>query len=134
VLVGDRAFGPYAHLALCLRRGIHGLFRAHQRQIIDFRPGRPHVPPGTSVKGKAGWPRSRWLKRLGKHDQVVEDFKPEERREWLTAEQYAALPESIVVRELRYQVRQPGYRTRVVTLVTTLLDAEAYPAAELARL
>ncbi len=134
VLVGDRAFGSYAHLALCLRRGLHGLFRAHQRQIIDFTPGRPHVPPGTSVKGKAGWPRSRWLKRLGPHDQLVEYFKPKERPDWLTQEQYAALPDAIVVRELRYQVTQPGYRTHEVTLVTTLLDPEAYPAEELAQL
>jgi hypothetical protein len=134
VLVGDRAFGSYAHLALCQQRGLHGLFRAHQRQIVSFRPGRAHVPPGTSPKGQAGQPRSRWLKRLGRRDQLVEYFKPKERPDWLTAEQYAALPESIVVRELRYEVSRPGYRTRVVTLVTTLLDAEAYPAAELARL
>lgn len=134
VLVGDRAFASFAHLALCLRRGIHGLFRAHQRQIIDFRLGRPHLPPGTSAQGQAGRPRSRWLKRLGLRDQLVEYYKPKERPDWMTAEDYAALPESIVVRELRYEVRQPGYRTRVVTLVTTLLDPEAYPAAELARL
>src|SRR5262249_32382364 len=61
-------------------------------------------------------------------------FKPKERPTWLTAEQYAALPDALVVRELRYQVRRPGCRARVVTLVTTLLDPEADPAAELARL
>jgi Transposase DDE domain len=134
VLVGDRAFASFAHLALCLRQGLHGLFRAHQRQIIDFRIGRPHLPPGTSAKGQAGKPRSRWLKWLGRRDQLVEYYKPKERPDWLTAEQYAALPESIVVRELRYEVRRPGYRTRAVTLVTTLLDPKAYPAAALARL
>jgi hypothetical protein len=134
VLVGDRAFASFAHLALCRQRGLHGLFRAHQRQIIDFRPGRGHLPPGASTKGQAGKPRSRWLKRLGRHDQLVEYYKPKERPDWITAEQYAALPESVVVRELRYQVRVPGYRTRLVTLVTTLLDAAAYPAEELARL
>lgn len=134
VLVGDRAFASFAHLALCLRQGIHGLFRAHQRQIIDFRPHRPHLPPRTSAKGQAGKPRSRWLKRLGPCDQLVEYYKPKERPEWMTVEDYASLPESIVVRELRYEVRRPGYRTRTVTLVTTLLDPRAYPTAELARL
>jgi hypothetical protein len=126
VLVGDRAFASYAHLALCQQRGVHGLFRAHQRQLIDFRPARPH--------GGKGQPKSRWLRRLGRHDQLVEYVKPKERPEWLTAEQYAALPETLVVRELRYHVKRPGYRTRVVTLVTTLLDPLAYPAKELARL
>jgi len=132
VLAGDRAFGSYAHLALCHHNGMKGLFRAHQKMIIDFRPGRPHVVPGH--KAVKGLPRSRWLKRLGVQDQWVEYHKPAEGPEWLTAQQYDALPEKLIVRELRYVVECPGYRTREVTLVTTLLDPEKYPAAELARL
>jgi hypothetical protein len=53
---------------------------------------------------------------------------------WMTAEQFAGLPETIPVRELRYRVSQRGFRTRSVTLVTTLLDAEAYPLEALAGL
>lgn len=134
VLVGDRAFGSYAHLALCRQRGVHGVFRAHQKQIVDFRPHRRHATPQSRKAGQTGLPSSRWLKRLGKHDQLVEYVKPKERPSWLTAEQYAALPETLVVREVRYTVTGRGRRTRVVTLVTTLLDPEKYPARELARL
>ena len=47
---------------------------------------------------------------------------------------YAALPASLVLRELRYRIEQPGCRTREVILVTTLIDAELYPASELAGL
>jgi hypothetical protein len=131
VLVGDRAFASYAHLALCLGRRVHGVFRAHQKQTIDFRAHRP-----MARKGDKGKPHSRWLKRLGKHDQLVEYFKPKEsnRPAWMTAEEYAQLPDSIVVREIRYAIHEPGRRTRVVTLVTTLLDPERYPAQEVARL
>jgi Transposase DDE domain len=131
VVVGDRAFASYAHLALCLGRGVHGVFRAHQKQIIDFRPHRR-----MAQKGDKGKPHSRWVKRLGKHDQLVEYFKPKDRYRptWMTAEQYAQLPDTILVRELRYTIREPGRRTRVVTLVTTLLDPERYPAKELAKL
>ena len=39
-----------------------------------------------------------------------------------------------MVRELRYRVSPRGFRTRSVTLVTTLLDAEAYPLEALAEL
>jgi hypothetical protein len=134
VLLGDRAFCSFAHLALCRRRGLHGVFRAHQRQIISFTPGRRHVGPGKVRPQDKGLPRSRWLKRLGKHDQLVEYFKPKERPQWMTAQEYAALPESLVVREVRFQVRIPGYRTREVTLVTTLTDAKRYSARALARL
>jgi hypothetical protein len=134
VLLGDRAFGTYAHLALCLRRGLHGVFRAHQKQIIDFRPHRRHVSRQHQKKGQTGQPSSRWLRRLGKHDQLVEYFKPEKRPAWMSEADFAQLPASIVVRELRYRIKQRGCRTRVVTLVTTLLDPEAYSAKELARL
>ena len=134
VLVGDRAFGSYAHLALCLRRGLHGLFRAHQKQVIDFRPHRRHATAQSRAAGETGLPTSRWLRRLGKHDQLVEYVRPKKRPAWLTPEQYAQLPASIVVREVRYRIKERGRRTRVVTLVTTLLDPGHYPAKELAKL
>jgi hypothetical protein len=132
LLVGDRAFCSFAHLALARSRRLHGLFRAHQKQIIDFRPRRPHLGPGQ--KGPAGRPRSRWLKRLGKDDQLVEYFKPQKRPSWMSAEEYARLPASLVVREVRVKVAVPGQRTQVVTLVTTLLDPKRYPARSLAKL
>jgi hypothetical protein len=44
------------------------------------------------------------------------------------------LPQTIVVREVRFQVTPPGFRTQSVTLVTTLLDASTYPAWALAAL
>jgi hypothetical protein len=46
----------------------------------------------------------------------------------------ASLPEELVLREIKCRTREPGCRVREVTLVTTLLDAECSPAAEIARL
>ncbi len=46
----------------------------------------------------------------------------------------AALPDSLIVRKLRYQVGRPGFRTRKVTLATTLLDADLYPLETLAEI
>ncbi len=67
-------------------------------------------------------------------DQVVEWFKPVEPPEWMTAEEYAALPATSTVRELRYEVGRPGFRTRTITLVTTLIDPDLYPKEALAEL
>ena len=134
LLLGDRAFCSYAHLALLRQRKLHGLFRAHQKLLINFRPHRRHTHPKRAGKEPAGLPRSRWLKRLGKHDQLVEYFKPKERPVWMTAAEYAQLPESLVVREARFRVREPGRRVRAVTLVTTLLDPRRYSARALAKL
>ena len=52
----------------------------------------------------------------------------------MTPAQHAALPADVVVRELRYRVQTPGFRTRQVTLATTLLDPDRYPAAALPEL
>jgi hypothetical protein len=46
LLVGDRAFGSFAHFALLVGRHLHALFRAHQRQVISFVENRPHHEPG----------------------------------------------------------------------------------------
>src|SRR5262249_24710345 len=133
ILVADRGFGSFAHLAMLISRGIHAVFRLHQKQIVDFTPGRGHARPGQKRVPK-GMPRSRWIRACRTMDQVVEYFKPAERPAWMSATDYAALPDSIMVRELRYRIDVPGFRTREVTLVTTLIDAESYPADALAEL
>src|SRR5262245_39838387 len=38
VLVGDRGFCSFAHLALLARRGVHAVVRMHQTQVVDFTP------------------------------------------------------------------------------------------------
>jgi len=133
LLVSDRGLCSFAHLALLFQRGVHGLLRMHQRTIVDFTPGRAHVMPDQCTKKAAkGKPRSRWIKSLGKTDQIVEWFKPVDKPAWMSAEQYAALPTSIILRELRYTIHEKGFRPDETTLVTTLLDAERYPISELA--
>jgi hypothetical protein len=132
LLVGDRGFCSYVHLAMLHLRGVAGLFRMHQRQIVDFRPGRGRP----RRKGRRGRPRSRVVRRLGKHDQVVEWVKPERRPKWMAmlAGRFDALPARLHVRELRYHLKGRGRRTRVVTIATTLLDPGLYPKGEVAQL
>jgi Transposase DDE domain len=133
VLVADRAACSFVHLVKLVLGGIHAVFRMHQSQIVNFTPNRPHTS-NKRKHAKKGVPRSRWLKSLGVLDQLVEWSKPEDRPEWMTEEEFEALPETLVVRELRYNVGPRGFRTRTVTLVTTLLDCELYSLEELAKL
>src|SRR5262249_32899902 len=134
ILVGDRAFCSFVHLALLAARGIFGFFRVHQRQIVDFRPHRRIASKPSRQLKQRGLPTSRCLQRLGRHDQLVEYTKPPQRPTWLSAEAWAALPETITVRELRFTIAERGRRTRVITLATTLLDPERYRKADLAEL
>jgi len=134
VLVGDRGFCSYAHLALLWQRQVHGVLRMHQRINVDFTPHRPFNAPRTKHRMK-GQPSSRWLKELGVADQCVEWFKAASQRPvWMQPQQYAALPDSLVLRELRYRVERRGFRVQQVTLVTTLLDPDLYPVEALADL
>jgi hypothetical protein len=132
VLLADVSFCGFAHLALIIRENLHAVMPTHHRRIVDFAPDRPHAHPrkGKSKK-RVGKPRSRVLKTLGHNDQLVEYFKPVEKPAWMSDEQWKSLPESITVREIRRAVKRHGFRPMTVTIVTTLLDPEAYPAEEL---
>ena len=111
VVVADRYFCSYWLVALLLALGVQVVFRMHQRRQYDFRRGR----------------------RLGRDDHVVVWQRPK-RPAWMTEEVYAEVPEQLEVRELKVQVTTKGSRTRSLVLVTTLLDAEAFPHEEISAL
>jgi hypothetical protein len=133
ILLGDDSFSGWPHVALLLQGNAHGLFPSHHLQIVDFTPGRLHAAGGLQ-KDAAGRPRTRWIASLGTDDQLVEWFKPRQGPAWMTAEAYAALPASIIVREVRRTVTLDDGRQISVTIVTTLLDAARYPADDLVKL
>lgn len=105
LLLGDRAFGSFAHFALLQQRGLHGLFRQHQRR-----------PKGTAP------------------DRLVRYAKPKLKPSWMSPKDYAALPSELTLREVAVQVREPGRRVRNLVLVTSLLEEAKYPARALAKL
>jgi hypothetical protein len=112
VLLGDRGFGNFPVLAQCLARGLDGVFRANTAmRRLDLRQG----------------------KRLGRDDRLVV-WRHGPKPKYMTAEYWAELPAEITVRVVRVQLRVPGFRTRAVLLVTTLLDPVKYPSQALAQL
>ncbi len=125
VLLGDDAFSAYVHLAMLKNRGADGIFPVHHARLVDFTPDRDGGPDAPK-----GVPGSRWIKPLGEGDQLVEYFKPPRRPHWMTPQQFDAIPASMTVREIRRTVRRKGFRPMEVTVVTTLLEAHAYPADE----
>lgn len=112
--LGDRGFNSYTLMALLRLRGAHGLFRLHQRRPADLRKG----------------------KRLGKNDRLMVWRKPWlwQRPRYLPKAIWKRIPQELPVRVVRFILEVPGFRAQSVTLVTTLLDAQTYPAQDLARL
>jgi len=110
ILLGDRAFGEFTTLAaLPLWLGVDVLARLHGARKVDFRKAQP----------------------LGKQDGLFVWSKGYQRSEILSATEWNLLPEQITVRIIRFHATIRGFRSRRVTLVTSLLDPELYPAHEL---
>jgi Transposase DDE domain len=133
LLVGDRGFCSFVHLAMLQARGVKACFRCHHRQKVDFRRGRRNQETSAAAD-RTGRPTSEFVRRLGKHDQIVRWKRPSVMPAWMTAEQWAAIPEWLEVRELRYTLASKGQRTHAVTIATTLLDESLYPKADVAEL
>jgi putative transposase len=111
VFLADRCYSGWCDLALLGRRRVDAVVRKHHMRATDFRTGQ----------------------RLGKDDHLVICRKPP-RPSWMSPEEYGSLPDELTLREVRVRVQQRGFRTKEVIVVTTLLDAEQYPADEIARL
>lgn len=111
VAVMDRFYCSFMMIALLLRHDVQVCARMHHRRHVDFCHGR----------------------RLGKNDHIIVWTKPQ-RPTWMDQTAYDAIPDTLQLRELRYQVVQPGYRTKTITIATTLTDAQAYSKEDIAQL
>ena len=111
IVLGDRLYCSYFVIALLKELGVDFVVRLHQSRTVDFRRGQ----------------------RLGPGDHRVEWIRPA-RPTWMDEETYERMPVSIELREVLVQVDQPGFRTESFVVVTTLSDAEEYPAQEIAEL
>jgi hypothetical protein len=111
ILIGDRHFGYYALAAWLQSFSADLLARVPTRsRHVDFRQA---------------------FKRLGRKDALFIWRKPKTIATYFSPEEWASLPEQMTVRVLRKVVENPGFRTREITLVTTLLDPQLYPAEEI---
>ena len=111
VAVFDRYYCSFMMLAMLRPGGVHFCTRLHQRRPVDFRQG----------------------KRLGPDDRLVTWLRPQ-RPAWMSVEQYAEIPETMTLRQVRFHVNVPGRRVETLIVVTSLTDPVAYPKEDIAKL
>jgi len=111
VVVFDRYYCSFMMLSILQLRGVHFCVRLHQRRLSDFRRGR----------------------RLGKDDHLVTWIRPV-KPAWMSDELYEQIPETMTLREVRFQVTVPGRRTETLVVVTSLTDPVTYPKEDIAEL
>ena len=112
VLLTDCLLANWTNIVLLQKRGVELVSRLNKaNRKADFRRG----------------------KRLGNEDHIVCWRKPSGIRslDWQT---YKSLPDSITIREARIRVAQPGFRTKCIVVVTTLLDPRQTTKDDLATL
>lgn len=110
ILMGDRGFGNYVLLALL----------EHFKPEVDFI--------GRSARQVDG---RRRFKRLGPDDWLFKWKRGCNPSLWLESSLWALLPKELTVRIVRGSCFVKGFRVRRLTLITTLLDSELYPAEEI---
>jgi hypothetical protein len=112
LLLGDRGFCTWGLLAQCQARQVHAVFRVRGSLRRDLRRG----------------------KALGPGERQVQWGKPKRRPRTVSPEEWDRLPQVLCLRVVRCRFDVPGFRTREVVLVTTLLDRQRYPLSALAAL
>jgi hypothetical protein len=112
VLLGDRGFCNWALLAQCRQRNLHAVFRVKGVRRRDFRQG----------------------KRISPNERLVQWPKPAQCARTVEAQAWALLPEVLTLRLVRCRLAIPGFRTRQIILVTTLLDSTKYTPQALSEL
>lgn len=111
VVLADRLMCARTEMAMLKQRGVDCVFRFTSHRTANFRRGR----------------------RLGNGDHIVQWIKPTKPRS-IDTETFKSLPDFLLVRECLIQVEQPGFRTRTVTVATTLLDPVKFSKEDLGQL
>jgi len=110
VMLADRYMCSWTEMFMLKAREVDSVIRLSVHRTADFRRGQ----------------------RLGKGDHIVKWAKPRRLPRSIDWQTYKSLPEFITVRETHVQVEQPGFRTKSLVVVTTLLDPEQTTKEDLA--
>ncbi len=115
LVLADRAYNSFALMALLLQRGAHSLMRLNQQRAK-----------------KLDWSKGR---RIGRRQRIFVWSKPRYEADGLLGlEQWAALPDSLVVRLIRTTIRDRTGRKTTLVVATTLLDEHTHGGMELLEL
>ena len=153
--VMDLAVGPRAPTAGWSREGdrrngfvaaVVGLFRGGRRSrdgslllllhddCVVVESGRASLcadAPGTACRLPGTDRRLVGGRRLGKYDHIIVWTRPPQPT-WMDQKTYDTIPETLEMREIRYNVIEDGFRTETITIATTLTDAEKYSKQDIA--
>jgi len=110
VMLADRYFCSFFMLAILKSRGVDVCMSLHQLRKVDYS-------------------RVKWL---GDNDYLDTWYRPQ-RAKWMSPDLYHSLPERMDIRVVAFNATSDN-QTEPLTVVTTLVDHEKYPATEIGKL
>lgn len=112
IAVFDRYYCSFMVIAAMISQGVDVCCRRHQLRRSDFRRG----------------------KRLGKYDHLIVWHRPLQCPKWMSKEQFATIPKTLTLRELKLSISEPGFRTKSIVIITTLTDVDEFSKEDIAEL
>ena len=108
IVLGDAYYSSYFLMAMLIALGVDFVFESHGARKSDFRTG----------------------KRLGKGDHTLSLTKPVQ-PDWMSDDLYALMPDTLLVREISVTIDRPGFRSKKLSITTSLTDSKHATKAEL---
>jgi hypothetical protein len=114
IFLGDKGFCSYYDVFSFKERGVDSVITLARR-----------VPVSDAES----------VKVLGKDNLLIKWKKPvRTKASSYSQKEWEGLPETLLLRQLKVTVKTPGFRVTTFYIITTLLDAEDYPANDVADL
>ena len=112
IAVFDRYYCSFMVIVAMVNQGVDVCCRRHQLRRSDFRRG----------------------KRLGKYDHLIVWQRPLQCPRWMDKEEFAKIPKTLTLRELKLSISEPGFRTKSIVVITTLTNIEEFSKEDIADL
>jgi hypothetical protein len=114
IFLGDKGFCSYYDVSKLADKGVDSVFTLAKRKLVSRQDADQVIGEDDLL---IHWPKPKWTKQLS-----------------YTKDEWLALPEKLILRQIRVNVKEPGFRTRSFHIITTLTDSKTYSAEAIADL
>ena len=114
IFLGDKGFCSYYDVFKLLDKGVDSVITLGKRKLVAAKNADQILDEDDLL---IHWPKPKWTKHLSYS-----------KAEW------QALPDKLVLRQIKVKVTEPGFRTQSFHIITTLTDPGIYSAKEIADL
>ncbi len=114
IFLGDKGFCSYYDVFKLIDRDVDSVITLGKRKLVTPKDADKILGEDDLL---IHWPRPKWTKHLS-----------------YSKDEWSALPAKLVLRQIKVNVKDPGFRTQSFHIITTLTDSSIYSAKAIADL